>query len=71
MELIPQLSIILIVIAIGRFKQIHVFIVERLRESLFFCSIGLAASAPLMLTLVQKVFYFVPALPFLRLVSLC
>jgi 4-amino-4-deoxy-L-arabinose transferase-like glycosyltransferase len=64
MELIPQLSIVLMVFAIARFKQMHVFIAERLRESLFFCSIGIAASAPLMLTLVQKGFYFVPALPF-------
>ncbi len=64
MELIPQLSIVCIVLGIARFKRVRILISERLRESAFFCSIGLAASAPLMLTMVQKGFYFVPALPF-------
>lgn len=64
MELIPQLIMVFIVLIVGHIKQIKLRLTERLREVIFFLSVGLSASLPLMLTLVQKGFYFVPALPY-------
>lgn len=63
-ELIPQFGLILILFVVAKFKKIKIFTSELNRKSVFFILIGLSGSAPLMLTLVQKGFYFVPALPF-------
>lgn len=63
-ELIPQLGLLLILFSVAKFKKMQVFSSDLNRKSIFFILIGLAGSAPLMLTLVQKGFYFVPALPF-------
>ena len=64
MELLPQLSLVVFIFIISKVKQIKSYFSEQIRESIFFISIGLSASTPLMLTLVQKGFYFVPSLPF-------
>jgi 4-amino-4-deoxy-L-arabinose transferase-like glycosyltransferase len=64
MELLPQLSLIVVFFVIAKLKKTEMRIPDNLRSFLFFVSVGLIASAPLMLTLVQKGFYFVPSLPF-------
>ncbi len=64
MELLPQLLITAVVLLIARLMKIRMGIRENIPTSLFFIAIGFSASAPLMLTLVQKGFYFVPALPY-------
>ncbi len=63
-ELLPQIIFVGIIIFIARIKKINDRFSEQIRESLFFIGVGLASSLPLMLTMVQKGFYFVPALPF-------
>jgi 4-amino-4-deoxy-L-arabinose transferase-like glycosyltransferase len=63
-ELLLQIIFVAIFITIARFKKIKTYISGDIRQPVFFLSVGLSASAPLMLTLVQKGFYFVPALPF-------
>jgi 4-amino-4-deoxy-L-arabinose transferase-like glycosyltransferase len=64
MELLPQLSLVVIIFLIAKVKKIKIHFSEQIRESVFFIAVGLSASIPLMLTLVQKGFYFVPSLPF-------
>ena len=64
MELIPQLILVAIFFSIAKLKKIEFNFSKQTRESVFFIFVGLSASAPLMLTLVQKGFYFVPSLPF-------
>jgi 4-amino-4-deoxy-L-arabinose transferase-like glycosyltransferase len=63
-ELLPQIIFVVVIWSIGKFKKIKMALSENTRTALFFLAVGLSASAPLMLTLVQKGFYFVPALPF-------
>ena len=63
-ELIPQISVVLLIILIKKFKKIKLTYTSEYRKSIFFLLIGLSASAPLMLTMVQKGFYFVPSLPY-------
>lgn len=69
LELLPQFIIILIIIWIGKMKRNFSASTVSNQESLFFFLVGLSASLPLMLTLVQKGFYLVPALPFFALSS--
>jgi len=64
MELLPQLILVIIFLSIAKLKKIDFHVSEQIRECVFFISVGLSASVPLMLTLVQKGFYFVPSLPF-------
>lgn len=64
MELLPQILFVAIIFSIAKLKKIKWDISEQIPNSIFFISVGLLASAPLMLTLVQKGFYFVPSLPF-------
>ena len=64
MELLPQIGIVIILLIIGKVKKLYVPDSLLVRRAVFFMAIGLSASAPLMLTLVQKGFYFVPSLPF-------
>ena len=64
MELLPQIILVIIFFFISKIKKIKTQVSEQGREVLFFISVGLSASIPLMLTLVQKGFYFVPSLPF-------
>jgi 4-amino-4-deoxy-L-arabinose transferase-like glycosyltransferase len=63
-ELIPQILIVVVVLLVARTKKTVTELSEQAGRSVFFLLVGLSASAPLMLTLVQKGFYFVPALPF-------
>lgn len=63
-ELIPQLGLSFILFCVAKLKKIPFYNPYLIRKSIFFILIGLAGSAPLMLTLVQKGFYLVPALPF-------
>lgn len=63
-ELLPQLLLVTIFFSIAIFKKNKIQLFNRLDCSVFFIAVGLSASAPLMLTLVQKGFYFVPSLPF-------
>jgi len=63
-ELLPAMIFVSIIFLIGGIKNIRANISEHVRLSLFFISIGFAGSLPLMLTRVQKGFYFVPSLPF-------
>jgi 4-amino-4-deoxy-L-arabinose transferase-like glycosyltransferase len=63
-ELVPQMVMVGIVLLVAHFKKIDGELKKYFRLSLFFIGIGLAASLPLMLTMVQKGFYFVPALPY-------
>lgn len=64
MELLPQLIIVAIILFIGWRAKIKLLNPNTLGAALFFIAVGLAGTAPLMLTLVQKGFYYVPALPF-------
>lgn len=63
-ELIPQLGLVLIFVIVAKLKKIKVLYSKQKQQAVFFILVGLSASAPLMLTMVQKGFYFVPALPF-------
>ncbi len=65
MELIPVAAITAIIIFINR-KQATADM-HRRRNAVFFLLLGIAGSLPLMLTLIQKGFYLVPAMPFFAL----
>ena len=67
MELLPQIILTFIIIGISKLRKIKVMLPGQLAHSALFICIGLSASVPLMLTLVQKGFYFVPALPYFAL----
>jgi 4-amino-4-deoxy-L-arabinose transferase-like glycosyltransferase len=64
MELLPQMIMIIIIISVAKIRKTRVLLSRNMTRSVFFIAIGLSASVPLMLTLVQKGFYFVPSLPF-------
>lgn len=66
-ELIPQMLFVGIIFSIVKIKKMKTKMNKNIKAWVFFLLIGLSASAPLMLTLVQKGFYFVPALPFFAL----
>ena len=64
-ELIPIFLSVLIVFIFSKIKKQKTFTEKAyLKLGLLFILIGLSATLPLMLTMVQKGFYFVPALPF-------
>ena len=63
-ELLPQIIFVVVILFVAKLKKLKSLETGQNRELLFFICIGLSASAPLMLTLVQKGFYFVPSLPF-------
>jgi 4-amino-4-deoxy-L-arabinose transferase-like glycosyltransferase len=64
MELLPQIILALVIIIFAKIRKAKIMITGNIPLSVFFISIGFSASVPLMLTLVQKGFYFVPSLPF-------
>lgn len=66
-ELGFQIALTIIILIISRVKKIENHLKANIREAVFFIGLGLSASVPLMLTLVQKAFYFVPSLPFFAL----
>jgi len=63
-ELIPQILLVGLVIIIDRIKKYNQHLFQFSDYSIFFISIGLSASIPLMLTLVQRGFYLVPSFPY-------
>jgi len=64
LELLPATLLVIITVLVAKAKRIQCEFAGRCRYSVFFILVGLSASAPLILTLVQKGFYFVPSLPF-------
>ncbi|PKP18632.1 MAG: hypothetical protein CVU05_13165 [Bacteroidetes bacterium HGW-Bacteroidetes-21] len=67
MELLPQIILMAIVVVIARVKKLNTKLKPNYKLAGFFMAVGLSSSAPLMLTMVQKGFYFVPSLPFFAL----
>ena len=63
-ELTPAILIIIIFSIIARHKRLPKPDGRRIRIALFLISLGISGSLPLMFTMVQKGFYFVPSLPF-------
>lgn len=68
-EIVPLFVFVGIFWAIATKKKIELKWAENKENVMFFILIGLSGSAPLMLTLVQRGFYFVPALPFFAIAS--
>lgn len=68
MQLIPAIVILLLLIALFAYKRIPIKLKgNNSKMSLFLILIGLSGSVPLMITMVQKAFYFTPSLPFFAL----
>ncbi|MBC8047610.1 MAG: glycosyltransferase family 39 protein, partial [Fimbriimonadaceae bacterium] len=65
MQVMIPVVIVSSVVMIAKKKNAFHLQNEKLRSSIFFILIGLCGSLPIMLTLVQKTFYFTPSLPFL------
>jgi Dolichyl-phosphate-mannose-protein mannosyltransferase len=63
-ELIPQILIILMIIMVTKLKKNNVPLISNIPLSTFFFAIGLAATAPMILTRVQRGFYLVPSFPY-------
>jgi 4-amino-4-deoxy-L-arabinose transferase-like glycosyltransferase len=64
-ELLPLFGLISIIIIINKFKKTNFVIDSENKNTIvFFTLIGISASFPLMLTMVQNKFYFFPALPY-------
>lgn len=63
-ELIPQIFLTLLIILAAKLKKIKVPLVSNTSLAILFFSIGLAATAPMVLTLVQRGFYLVPSFPY-------
>jgi hypothetical protein len=66
-ELLPQIILTILIISITKLKRINIPLISNTRLSLFFFSTGLAAAAPLALTMVQRGFYLVPSFPYFAL----
>lgn len=64
LELIPPLIIVTVVLFINKVNRSRNNYVKQFREFLFFIIFGLSGSLPLMITLVQKGYYLVPAFPY-------
>ncbi|PSK94247.1 ArnT family glycosyltransferase [Taibaiella chishuiensis] len=65
MDLLPQLGLLLIIVLVARAKKIKAaYTGGQGGLILFFLLTGLSATAPLMLTMVQKAFYLLPGFPF-------
>jgi 4-amino-4-deoxy-L-arabinose transferase-like glycosyltransferase len=63
-ELLPQIILTLIIVSVTKLKKINIKLFSNPVLSIFFFSIGLAASAPMLLTLIQRGFYLVPSFPY-------
>lgn len=66
-ELMPQIILTIIIISVIKLKKIKVVLFSNRKLSLLFFLTGLAAAAPLALTLVQRGFYLVPSFPYFAL----
>ena len=62
-ELIPLLSLTVLIAFITKRYQLQWSLLKN-KQALFFLALGLCGSLPLMLTMVQNGFYFVPSLPY-------
>lgn len=60
----PMAGALLLVWLIRRFSKVQVNMREYARQALFFILVGLSASLPLMMTMIQKPFYVLPAYPY-------
>src|SRR5690606_14516093 len=64
-ELLPGMILVIITLLIYRLRKVDLGLKkEQYRMILFFGLLGLSASAPVALTLVQKTFYISPSFPF-------
>lgn len=63
-DLLPMLGIVVVLFAIARWKKVKYEWLVSPRMVVFFVLVGLAGSAPLMLTMVQKAFYLTPCFPY-------
>lgn len=71
-EILPSLVLVGITLLVLKWRKVQLNIQsQHLKWALFFFLIGLSGSIPLMLTLVQKTFYFVGSLPFFGLSFAC
>lgn len=61
-ELLPAMGVVLLLIF--AFRKKFILRLEKKMTAIFFMLLGLAGVLPLMLTMVQKGFYFIPSLPF-------
>lgn len=66
-ELIPVLIFTLIAFAFSDSKKVKSYLSENIKDFLLFFAIGLSASLPLTLTMVQRGFYMVPSFPYFAL----
>lgn len=65
MELIPAMALSIMIIIVAKLRKIKIATDKKdLRLIIVFALIGLSASLPIMLTMVQKGFYIVPAYPY-------
>lgn len=71
MDLLPMIGLLLIAFLIGKWKKVQYEWVANKRMVLFLALTGLSASAPLMLTMVQKGFYLIPCFPYFGLAGAC
>jgi len=63
-ELLPLIILTILAIAVTKLKKANVSLISNIRTSLFFLLIGLAATVPLAVTMVQRGFYLVPSFPY-------
>ncbi len=67
MELLPQIIFILVIIVINKYRKINLPALSNIKLSSLFFLIGLSATVPMILTLVQRGFYLVPSFPYFAL----
>lgn len=63
-EILPPLLLVVILIGVVLKKKIPWYDATSMRHAFFLSMVGLSASMPLMLTMVQKGFYLVPSFPY-------
>ena len=63
-ELVPQISLTLLIILVTKLKKVNVPLISNITLSALFFSTGLAATVPMTLTMVQRGFYLVPSFPY-------
>jgi 4-amino-4-deoxy-L-arabinose transferase-like glycosyltransferase len=63
-DLLPAIGLLLISFLIARWKKVKYHAIVDKKSVLVFMLLGLAGSAPIMLTMVQKAFYLIPCYPF-------
>jgi 4-amino-4-deoxy-L-arabinose transferase-like glycosyltransferase len=63
-ELLPQIILTITVLFVTKLKKTKKPVISNILPAVFFFSIGLAATAPMILTLVQRGFYLVPSFPY-------